>query len=110
MRGADYWNERYAQDGFVFGTEPNTFLAEHASLLEGPVLSLSEGEGRNAVFLASRGLEVVGVDISSVALAKARRLAWSVRPLTRRKIAPSTSRAAISFGQEKRRCRGLGAS
>ncbi|MFN8422263.1 MAG: class I SAM-dependent methyltransferase [Anaerolineae bacterium] len=72
---AAFWNERYAGDGFVFGTEPNAFLAEHWELLEGPVLSLSEGEGRNAVFLASRGLEVTGVDLSSVALEKAQRLA-----------------------------------
>jgi methylase of polypeptide subunit release factors len=46
-------------------------------LIEGPVLSLSEGEGRNAVFLAARGLEVLGVDISAVALEKAKALAES---------------------------------
>ncbi|MCM2270754.1 MAG: SAM-dependent methyltransferase, partial [Thermoanaerobaculia bacterium] len=49
------WDERYAGDEYVFGTEPNTFLAEHAGELEGPVLSLAEGEGRNAVFLAALG-------------------------------------------------------
>lgn len=77
MHGADFWNRRYADGGYLFGTQPNAFLAEHWELLEGPVLSLSEGEGRNAVFLASRGLEVVGVDLSSVALEKAQRLAAS---------------------------------
>lgn len=70
-----FWNQRYATDAYLYGTAPNTFLAEHHELLRGPVLSLSEGEGRNAVFLASHGLEVVGVDISAVALAKAARLA-----------------------------------
>jgi cyclopropane fatty-acyl-phospholipid synthase-like methyltransferase len=71
------WNERYAVDGYLYGTEPNAFLAEHASMLRGPVLSLAEGEGRNAVFLASLGLEVHGVDGSAVGLAKAQRLARS---------------------------------
>lgn len=69
------WDDRYASDDFVYGTEPNTFLTAHAGLLVGPVLSLAEGEGRNAVFLASLGLEVLGVDRSPVGLAKAQRLA-----------------------------------
>lgn len=69
------WDERYAGDEYVFGTEPNTFLAEHAGELEGPVLSLAEGEGRNAVFLAALGLDVHGVDGSAVGLAKAQALA-----------------------------------
>lgn len=71
------WNQRYASGEFVYGTEPNSFLREHASLLAGPVLSLAEGEGRNAVFLASLGLDVLGVDGSEVGLAKARQLAAS---------------------------------
>ncbi len=74
---ASFWDDRYAVDHFVFGTEPNVFLAEHSHLLAGPVLSISEGEGRNAVFLASRGLDVLGVDLSAVALEKARNLAQS---------------------------------
>lgn len=71
------WNERYSSDEFAYGTEPNTFLVENAKLLTGPVLSLAEGEGRNAVFLASLGLDVLGVDGSEVGLAKAQRLAAS---------------------------------
>ena len=59
------WNERFASPDYVYGTAPNDFLAEHAGLLKGPVLSLCEGEGRNGVFLASRGLEVLGVDGSA---------------------------------------------
>lgn len=69
------WNERYAQPGFAYGTQPNAFLRAQADLLMGPVLSLGEGEGRNAVFLAQRGLEVLGVDLSPVGLEKARGLA-----------------------------------
>src|SRR6185436_21113248 len=69
------WNERYASDEFAYGTEPNSFLVQHANLLTSPVLSLAEGEGRNAVFLASLGLDVLGVDGSDVGLAKAQKLA-----------------------------------
>ncbi len=75
MYDESFWNKRYDNGDYLYGTEPNSFLAEHCSLLSGPVLSLSEGEGRNAVFLASRGLEVTGVDISAVALEKAKKLA-----------------------------------
>jgi len=69
------WDERYAVDDYVYGTEPNTFLQEHAGQLRGPVLSLAEGEGRNGVYLATLGLEVHGVDGSRVALDKAQKLA-----------------------------------
>lgn len=77
MYDESFWNQRYAGGEYLYGTEPNLFLAKHCHLLSGPVLSLSEGEGRNAVFLASRGLEVLGVDISMVALEKAGKLATS---------------------------------
>jgi SAM-dependent methyltransferase len=70
------WDERYAVDEFVYGKEPNTFLAEHyLKLPKGKVLSLAEGEGRNAVFLASQGYEVTAVDSSKVGLEKGRQLA-----------------------------------
>ena len=75
MYDQKFWNERYAAHGYLYGTEANTFLVENAYLLRGPVLSLSEGEGRNAVFMASRGLSVLGVDCSEVALGKAQSLA-----------------------------------
>lgn len=70
------WNERYAQPGFAYGSQPNEFLATVASRIPaGPVLTLGEGEGRNAVFLASRRHEVVAVDQSDVGLAKLRQRA-----------------------------------
>src|SRR6188474_901238 len=69
------WNQRYGGEEYAYGTEPNSFLAQNAHLLVGPVLSLAEGEGRNGVFLASLGLDVLGVDGSEVGLAKARSLA-----------------------------------
>lgn len=81
------WNERYAREEFVYGTEPNTFLVEQAGLLQGPILSLAEGEGRNAVYLASRGFEVLGVDASPVGLAKAEKLAATRGVLIRTEVA-----------------------
>jgi 2-polyprenyl-3-methyl-5-hydroxy-6-metoxy-1,4-benzoquinol methylase len=72
-----FWNKRFDSDDYLYGTEPNSFLVEQYANLRGPVLSLSEGEGRNAAFLASHGFEVVCVDISVVALEKAQKLARS---------------------------------
>ncbi len=71
-----FWDQRYSQADFVFGTAPNDFLAAVAPALPpGPVLCLAEGEGRNAVFLAARGHAVTAVDQSAVGLAKASALA-----------------------------------
>lgn len=81
------WNERYAGAEFVYGTEPNAFLAANVHLLMGPVLSLAEGEGRNGVFLATRGLDVLGVDSSEVGLAKAQKLAASKGVTIRTEVA-----------------------
>ena len=73
---AEFWNNRYARDDFVYGTEPNDFVASVAARIPpGPVLCLAEGEGRNAVFLAARGHAVTAVDQSDVALGKAQKLA-----------------------------------
>ena len=70
------WDERFSEPGFAYGTEPNAFLESEADRIpRGRVLSLAEGEGRNAVFLADLGYEVTAVDSSSVGLAKAERLA-----------------------------------
>lgn len=70
------WDERYAVDDYVYGKEPNEFLAEKSGQLKsGRVLCLAEGEGRNAVYLAEQGFTVTAVDSSKVGLAKAARLA-----------------------------------
>lgn len=71
------WDERYAGDRFFYGDQPNDFLRAKADVIRsgGDVLCLAEGEGRNGVFLATRGLQVTGVDGSAVGLAKARKLA-----------------------------------
>lgn len=71
------WDQRYNEEGFAYGTEPNDFLRSEFSRIPkgGRVLCLAEGEGRNAVFLAKQGYEVTAVDQSSVGLTKAEILA-----------------------------------
>lgn len=74
--GADFWNDRFSAPGYIYGTEPNDYLASIAAHIPpGPVLCLAEGEGRNAVHLAGLGHAVTAVDLSAVGLAKARQLA-----------------------------------
>ncbi len=70
------WDERYGADDWVFGTEPNDFLRDVATRVQpGRALCLAEGEGRNAVFLASLGFDVHSIDLSPVGVAKTQRLA-----------------------------------
>jgi cyclopropane fatty-acyl-phospholipid synthase-like methyltransferase len=77
------WNTRYqdAGDEYLFGTEPNRFLAHRAGLLRNgrTALAVADGEGRNSVWLAAQGLEVTAVEISHVAVEKARRLAAGLK-------------------------------
>ncbi len=72
-----FWDDRYGTTEYLYGTEPSDFLAERWSTLlpGGDVLCLADGEGRNGVFLATKGMRVTGVDSSLVGLAKAQRLA-----------------------------------
>ena len=70
------WDERYSTEEYAYGKAPNEFLAENYSAIpKGKVLSLAEGEGRNAVFLAKQGYSVTAVDGSQVGLDKAGKLA-----------------------------------
>lgn len=70
------WDRRYGTTDFVWSTEPNRFLPpEVADLAPGRAVDLACGEGRNAVWLATQGWRVTGVDFSAVGLAKAQQLA-----------------------------------
>ena len=71
------WNQRYGIDGYLFGTEPNGWLARHGAVWSRGqhVLCVADGEGRNSVWLAQQGLRVQAFDIAEAGLAKARRLA-----------------------------------
>ncbi|WP_281777702.1 class I SAM-dependent methyltransferase [Croceibacter atlanticus] len=73
---ADFWNERYAQEEFIYGTQPNEFFKVQLDKLDvGKILLPAEGEGRNAVYAASQGWEVVAFDISEKGKEKALNLA-----------------------------------
>jgi len=74
---AGTWNRRFAEEGFLFGSEPNEWLREHAGQWRPGqrVLCVADGEGRNSVWLARQGLQVEAFDIAEVGVAKARRLA-----------------------------------
>lgn len=73
---ASDWNARYDTAELIWKGDPNQFLpGEVEGLPVGTALDLACGEGRNAVWLATRGWEVTGVDFSEVGLAKAERLA-----------------------------------
>jgi SAM-dependent methyltransferase len=94
---ANPWDERYAQPGLTYGAEPNDFLVSVVDAIpRGPVLCIGEGEGRNALYLASLGYEVEAVDASAVGLAKARTLAGE-RGLELRTTV--TDLAHFDFGQ-----------
>lgn len=70
------WDDRYRGSDLLWGEGPNRFLVEEvAGLRPGSALDVACGEGRNAIWLAEQGWEVVGVDFSALALEKARRMA-----------------------------------
>lgn len=73
------WNERYSKAGYLFGTEPAQFLRDHKAYLKpsSKVLAVADGEGRNSVYMAGQGLNVVAMDGSCIAIEKARALAMS---------------------------------
>lgn len=74
--GGQTWDDRYSEEGYAFGTEPNDFLVDSAPVLtKGDTLVLGDGEGRNGVYLATLGHRVVTIDLSSVGVAKANQLA-----------------------------------
>ncbi len=71
------WEGRYSAPEYIFGEAPNYFLAACKPLLPkgGKALAVADGEGRNGVWLAEQGLEVLSVDFSPNGQAKARKLA-----------------------------------
>jgi SAM-dependent methyltransferase len=75
--GAAFWDARFAGETFAYGEAPNAFLASQAARLRPGMAALvpGDGEGRNGVWLAERGLAVETLDLSAEGVAKARRLA-----------------------------------
>ncbi len=76
MDAKTYWDLHYAEKSFAQGKAPNEFLVEMLPRLEkGKVLDIAMGEGTNAVYMAQKGFQVKGFDISKVAVERARILA-----------------------------------
>jgi SAM-dependent methyltransferase len=73
----DFWNERFSGEEYRFGKEANAFLRRQSKHLRPgqKALAVADGEGRNGVWLAQQGLDVLSIDFSPVALAKAEKLA-----------------------------------
>jgi SAM-dependent methyltransferase len=77
MNEFERWEGRFAVHDYIFGTAPNAFLAANRHLLpqRGRALAVADGEGRNGVWLAEQGLDVLSIDFSPAAQTKARALA-----------------------------------
>jgi SAM-dependent methyltransferase len=79
MADRELWEKRYGTSELIHGLEPSDYLRANSDLLPrgGLALDLAAGEGRNALYLAGRGFEVIALDISLCALEKCRGLARS---------------------------------
>jgi cyclopropane fatty-acyl-phospholipid synthase-like methyltransferase len=77
MSELERWESRFSAPGFWFGTAPNNFLRSQAHRLRAgqTALSIADGEGRNGVWLAEQGLDVLSIDFAPTALRKAQALA-----------------------------------
>ena len=72
----EIWNERYDSDNYIYGKTPNVFFAEQLNKLDpGTIILPCEGEGRNAVFAATKGWDVIAFDQSEVGKKKVLELA-----------------------------------
>lgn len=71
------WDKRFSIDEYFYGEGPNDFLKEKNDILKkgSKILSIGDGEGRNSVFLASKGHDVSALDMSLVGLEKTKKLA-----------------------------------
>ncbi len=74
---AEYWDKLYRRHEYVYGTAPNQYLLRHASLFQPGMTAFvpGDGEGRNGVWLAKKGLQVVSAERSPWGVAKGMRLA-----------------------------------
>ncbi|MGD1844968.1 MAG: class I SAM-dependent methyltransferase [Salibacteraceae bacterium] len=78
MPSQDFWNQRYDTPTYAYGEAPNVFFAHRLqSLKPGNLLSVCEGEGRNAIHAAQNGWQSVAIDFSDAARQKAHQLAKS---------------------------------
>jgi len=93
MSELERWQTRFNAPDYIFGKEPNAFLKSEARRLpkSGSALSVADGEGRNGVWLAQQGLDVLAVDFSPAALDKSQALAAERGVQIRTEIADVTT-------------------
>jgi SAM-dependent methyltransferase len=93
MSELERWQTRFGAPDYIFGKEPNAFLKAQAHRLpkSGSALSIADGEGRNGVWLAEQGLDVLAVDFSPAALEKSRALAAERGVYLRTEVADVTT-------------------
>ncbi len=93
MSELERWETRFGAPGYLFGKEPNAFLKGRAQRLRPgqTALTVADGEGRNGVWLAEQGLDVLAIDFSPTALGKARALAAERGVRLRTEVADVTS-------------------
>ena len=97
------WDERYQdQDRWFYGEEPNDFLVAQADRIpsQGKILSVGEGEGRNAIFLLEKGYSVEAIDLSSVGLTKLSKRAQE-KGLAERLQTEVADLTKFEFGQQR---------
>jgi SAM-dependent methyltransferase len=72
MSQQKFWNKKFSRDGFLYGTKVNQFIKDSYKSFNKnqKVLCLGEGEGRNALFLAQHGYDILALDASDVGLNK----------------------------------------
>ncbi|RXJ68005.1 tellurium resistance protein [Halarcobacter ebronensis] len=72
MSQQHFWNEKFSRQGYLYGKKPNAFIESCSHLFnrEKAFLCLGEGEGRNAIFFAKKGFDVMALDASDIALKK----------------------------------------
>ncbi|MGV7221001.1 MAG: class I SAM-dependent methyltransferase [Nitrospinales bacterium] len=75
-RDKERWDNNFNEEFYIYGKEPVPFLVDNVNILpKGKALDLAMGEGRNGVYLATQGFDVLGLDISPIGLDKAQMLA-----------------------------------
>lgn len=72
MNQQEFWNEKFSRSTYLYGMNPNEFLASKIGILKpkAKLLCLGEGEGRNAIFFAKNGFVVTAIDASNIGLNK----------------------------------------
>jgi len=81
MNQQEFWNKKYLRDGYLYGKKPNAFLLSCIGNFKKTqrFLCLGEGEGRNAIYFASKGFDVVALDASDIGLKKLEVLAQEAK-------------------------------